>query len=120
LVEPELRRGRQRAASRKARKEQPAPNTQAQAIARAKAQTVSSELKLIAQRVEQALENLDKYIDEAFAAGLPQVRVIHGHGTGALRTAVWQYLKGHPAVESYRLGEQSEGGAGATIVKLKQ
>lgn len=110
-----------RAGSRKPQKETSVPGiSQAQSIAAAKAQTVSGELKLIAQRVEEALVNLDKYIDEAFAAGLSQVRIIHGNGTGALRAAVWQFLKDHPAVESYKLGERAEGGAGATIVKLKQ
>lgn len=84
-----------------------------------KAANVSPELKLIAQRAEGALHNLEKYLDDAHAAGLTQVRIIHGKGTGALKGAVWQYLKDHPAVESYRLGEQSEGGSGATVVTLK-
>jgi DNA mismatch repair protein MutS2 len=84
-----------------------------------KATTASPELKLIAQRAEQALYNLEKYIDDAHAAGLEQVRIIHGKGTGALKNVVWQFLKDNPAVESFRLGEQEEGGAGATIVKLK-
>jgi DNA mismatch repair protein MutS2 len=85
-----------------------------------KVATVSPELKLIAQRVEQALENLDKYMDDAYLAGMDSVRIIHGKGTGALKKAVWEYLANHHAVESFRLGEPSEGGAGATIVKFKQ
>jgi DNA mismatch repair protein MutS2 len=81
--------------------------------------SVSPELKLIAQRAEQALYNLEKYLDEAQTAGLKQVRIIHGKGTGALKSAVWEFLKDYPSVESYRLGEQAEGGAGATVVVLK-
>jgi DNA mismatch repair protein MutS2 len=88
-------------------------------IASTKAMSVSAELKLIAQRVEGALDNLDKYIDDAYLAGLPTVRIIHGMGTGALKKAVWEYLSNHHAVDSFRLGEQSEGGAGATIVTFK-
>ncbi|MCL6520639.1 MAG: endonuclease MutS2 [Armatimonadetes bacterium] len=81
---------------------------------------ISPELKLIAQRVEQALINLDKYLDDAYLAGLASVRIIHGKGTGALRKAVWEFLANHHAVESFRLGEQDEGGTGATIVKLRE
>lgn len=89
-------------------------------ITSAKRVSVSPELKLIAQRVEPALVNLDKYLDDAYLAGLETVRIIHGKGTGALKKAVWEYLSNHHAVESFRLGEQNEGGAGATIVKLKE
>lgn len=99
-------------------KERPAEAT-GSAVGMVKAASVSPELKLIAQRAEQALYNLEKYIDEAQTAGLKQVRIIHGKGTGALKIAVWQFLKDYPSVESYRLGEQAEGGAGATIVVLK-
>ena len=88
-------------------------------ISSAKAVSVSPELKLIAQRVEPALDNLDKYLDDAYLAGLPTVRIIHGMGTGALKKAVWEYLSNHHAVDSFRLGEPSEGGAGATIVTFK-
>lgn len=83
------------------------------------AANVSPELKLIAQRAEQAIFNLEKYIDDAQTAGLMQVRIIHGRGTGALKKAVWEYLKDHPGVDSFRLGERNEGGSGATVVKLK-
>jgi len=89
-------------------------------IASRKVGSVSPELKLIAQRVEQALENLDKYMDDAYLAGMESVRIVHGKGTGALKKAVWEYLANHHAVDSFRLGEPSEGGAGATIVKFKQ
>jgi DNA mismatch repair protein MutS2 len=88
-------------------------------LATSKAVSISPELKLIAQRVEQALMNLDKYLDDAYLAGLASVRIIHGKGTGALRRAVWEFLSAHNAVESYHLADANEGGAGATIVKFK-
>lgn len=92
----------------------------AEGVSLEKVTNISPELKLIAQRAEPAIDNLDKYLDGAMAAGLRQVRIIHGRGTGALKKAVWEYLKGHPGVESFRLGENNEGGSGATIVELKQ
>lgn len=92
----------------------------ASVISTSKAGSVSPELKLIAQRAEQAVENLDKYLDDAYLAGLPSARIIHGMGTGALRKAVWDYLQNHHAVESFRLGEREEGGAGATVVTFKK
>ena len=73
---------------------------------------------LRAMRVEEAQPLLDKYMDDAAAAGIGQVRIIHGKGTGALRRFVWDFLSGHPSVDTYRLGEGSEGGEGATVVKL--
>ncbi len=101
----------------KSRRKEP---TGAEELTSSRAQTVSPELKLIAQRVEQALENLDKYLDDAYLAGIPSARIIHGKGTGALRKAVWEFLEGHHAVESFRLGEKEEGGAGATLVEFKK
>ncbi|GIV21176.1 MAG: endonuclease MutS2 [Armatimonadota bacterium] len=80
---------------------------------------ISPEIMLRMQRVEEALANLDRYLDEAYAAGLEQVRVIHGKGTGALRQAVREYLKTHPLVASYRSAEPAEGGDGVTIVTLR-
>jgi DNA mismatch repair protein MutS2 len=88
-------------------------------IAMQKAAHISPELMLRAMRVEEAQPLLDKYMDDAAAAGIGQVRIIHGKGTGALRKAVWEFLNGHPSVDSYRLGEGSEGGDGATVVKLR-
>ncbi len=68
--------------------------------------------------VDEALLKLDKYLNDAFMAGLYQVRVIHGKGTGTLRQMVREQLAKHPLVESYRLGGYGEGGAGVTIVEL--
>ena len=70
--------------------------------------------------VEEALETVDKYLDEAFLAGLPSAVLIHGKGTGALRSAVTQFLSEHPQVKSYRLGGIGEGGLGVTVVELKK
>ena len=92
--------------------------SEAAQLATSKAVAVSPELKLIAQRVEQALINLDKYLDDAYLAGLASVRIIHGKGTGALRKAVWEFVSNHYAVESCHLADANEGGAGATIVKI--
>jgi len=89
-------------------------------IGATKAASISPELNLIAQRVETALITLDKYLDDAWLSGLEKIRIIHGKGTGALRKAVWECLANHHAVKSFRVAEQSEGGAGATVVELKE
>lgn len=85
----------------------------------ARATSISPEIMLRMQRVEEALANLERYLDEAYAAGLEQVRVIHGKGTGALRQAVREYLRTHPLVASYRSAEPAEGGDGVTVVRLR-
>ncbi len=77
------------------------------------------ELKLIGQRVRPALEALDKYLDDALLASRDTVRVVHGHGSGALRDAIRGHLEGHPAVAAVRAGEAYEGGDGATVVTLR-
>lgn len=77
-----------------------------------------AELKLIGQRVEPALDELDVYLDRALLAALPEVRVVHGHGSGRLREAVREHLRVHPAVASHRPGRRDEGGNGATVVTL--
>jgi DNA mismatch repair protein MutS2 len=68
--------------------------------------------------VDEALLKLDKYLDDAFMAGLYKVNVIHGKGTGTLRQAICDRLSNHPLVKSYRPGNYGEGGAGVTIVEL--
>ncbi len=85
-----------------------------------KSATISSRLDLRGMNVEEALETVDKYLDEAFLAGLPSAVLIHGKGTGALRSAVTQFLSEHPQVKSYRLGGIGEGGLGVTVVELKK
>ena len=76
------------------------------------------EIDLRGQTVEEALERLERYLDQATMAGLPWVRVIHGKGTGTLRVAVQRTLKDHPLVASYETAPPAEGGEGATIVRL--
>lgn len=76
------------------------------------------ELDLRGQVAADALINLDHYLDQAFLAQLPWVRIIHGKGSGALRQAVRQALSGHPLVSSYRPGDSGEGGEGVTVAKL--
>lgn len=88
------------------------------AIAFRKAGQIQTEVDLRGMLVSEAIERLDKYLDDAILAGLERVRVIHGKGTGALREGVWAYLKGHPRVRGFQLGEASEGGAGVTLVEL--
>ena len=70
--------------------------------------------------VDEALAHLDKYLDDAYLAHLPSVRIVHGKGTGALRKAVQGLLKRNKYVKSYRLGEFGEGDAGVTIATFKQ
>jgi len=84
----------------------------------ARARSVASSLDLRGARVEEALEALDRYLDDASLAGLEQVLIIHGLGTGALRDAVRAQAGSHPLVKSFRAGERGEGGDGATIVRL--
>jgi len=80
---------------------------------------VSREIHLRGMTVEEAIEALDRFLDQAVVAGLQQVYVIHGKGTGTLRRGLTQYLKNHREVESLTLGNWNEGGAGVTVVKLK-
>lgn len=78
------------------------------------------ELDLRGQRVQEVLPRLEKYLDDAFLAAMPFVRIIHGKGTGTLRQAVQQQLRGHPLVKSYRAGAQGEGGSGVTVAYLAE
>jgi DNA mismatch repair protein MutS2 len=78
------------------------------------------EINLIGRTVDEATEELEKYLDRAFLAGLPRVRIIHGHGAGILRRGVREFLKGHPHVAGIAEAPQNEGGMGATLVELRQ
>jgi DNA mismatch repair protein MutS2 len=78
------------------------------------------EINLIGRTVDEATEELEKYLDRAFLAGLPRIRVIHGHGAGILRRGVREFLKGHPHVATFAEAPQNEGGQGATLVELRQ
>jgi DNA mismatch repair protein MutS2 len=77
-----------------------------------------AELNLLGQRVEPALESLDRFLDRALLSSPAEVRVIHGFGSGRLRAAVRQHLRSHPAVAGQRPGRRNEGGDGATVVTL--
>ncbi|GFP76762.1 endonuclease MutS2 [Clostridium fungisolvens] len=81
--------------------------------------SVSSSVDLRGLDAEEACYNADKYLDEAYMAGLGEVSLIHGKGTGILRKSINDMLKSHPHVKSYRLGEYGEGGTGVTVVQLK-
>jgi DNA mismatch repair protein MutS2 len=78
------------------------------------------EINLIGRTVDEATEELEKYLDRAFLAGLPRVRIIHGHGAGILRRGVRDFLKSHPHVATVAEAPQNEGGQGATLVELRQ
>ena len=80
---------------------------------------ISAELNLIGQRVDDALEESDKFLDRALLEGKQAVRIIHGFGTGKLRQAVRDHLRKHPAVKSWRPGDDNEGGDGATVAILE-
>lgn len=84
-----------------------------------KSLSVSTELNLLGRTVDEALAELDKYLDDAYLAHLPSVRIVHGKGTGALRKAVHNHLRRLKYVKEYRLGEYGEGDAGVTIVTFK-
>ncbi|OPX86672.1 MAG: Endonuclease MutS2 [Pelotomaculum sp. PtaB.Bin104] len=104
---------------RRVEKKRPAQaKSSAAGLALDKARDISFELDLRGQFADDALLEVEKYLDDAFLAGLPKVRLIHGKGTGSLRAAVHRYLRGHHRVKSFRLGEQGEGGYGVTVVEL--
>ncbi len=96
----------------------PAAGTNAASLQVGRARSVASSLDLRGARVEEALEALDRYLDDASLAGIGSVTIIHGLGTGALRDAVRSAAGAHPLVRSARPGERGEGGDGATIVGL--
>lgn len=89
-------------------------------IKMAKSFSISPEINLLGRTVDEAIVELDKYLDDAYLAHLPNVRVVHGKGTGALRNAVHNHLKRIKYVKSYRLGEFGEGDSGVTIVTFKE
>ena len=96
-----------------------APQGEGRTVVERAPAAVAPELNLRGMRVDEAMRALDQYLNEACVADLGTVRIIHGHGTGALREMVQRELKGHPLVESYRWGEWGEGGRGVTVAVLK-
>ncbi len=89
-------------------------------VAPANTDELRMEINLIGRTVDEATDELEKYLDRAFLAGLPRVRVIHGHGAGILRRRVRDFLKAHPHVAHIEEAPQNEGGQGATLVDLRQ
>lgn len=85
-----------------------------------KSYSVSTEINLLGKTVDEALSELDKYLDDAYLAHLPSVRIVHGKGTGTLRKAVQGYLRKNRTIKSFRLGEFGEGDAGVTIAEFKE
>ncbi len=112
-----------RAASYQDTEQKPARRTEtsgASQLAMRKAMQISPELMLRALRADEAQSLLDRYLDDAYAAGLQQARIIHGKGTGALRRVVHEFLNGHPMVRTWKLADENEGGDGATLVYFKE
>lgn len=87
---------------------------------RPKSRSVSLELDIRGLMVDEAIPIVDSYIDDAFMAGLSEVNIIHGKGTGALRAGVQNYIRRHPRVKSFRMGDYGQGDAGVTVVVLKK
>ena len=88
-------------------------------IKMSKSASIHTEINLLGKTTDEALVELDKYLDDAYLAHLPSVRIVHGKGTGALRKAVHQYLRRQKHVASFRLGEFGEGDSGVTIAEFK-
>lgn len=88
-------------------------------IKMSKSSSVSSEINLLGYTVDEAIAVLDKYLDDAYIARIPQVRIVHGKGTGALRSGIASYLHGVPYIKEFRLGQIGEGAEGVTIVTFK-
>ena len=89
-------------------------------IVKTKSRDISTKLDLRGMRADEALESMEKYLDDAGLAGLDKVYIVHGKGTGALRSAIHKQLKNHRGVQSFRLGEHGEGDSGVTVVELKK
>jgi len=98
---------------------QPQQQKQAASLKRSKDDQVRTELDLRGANVEEAIIEVDRFLDEAFLSNMGRVYIIHGKGTGVLRTGIADYLRKHRHVKSYRLGEYGEGGAGVTVAELK-
>jgi len=92
---------------------------QAASLKRSRDENVRMELDLRGENLEEAIIEVDRFLDESYLAGLGQVYIIHGKGTGVLRTGIQQYLRKHSLVKNYRLGNYGEGGAGVTVAELK-
>ena len=81
---------------------------------------IDGELDLHTFRPDEVAELVGDYLDECRRRGIFEIRIVHGKGTGVLKRVVWEWLRGHPYVEDFRLGETGEGGGGVTVVRLKE
>jgi len=81
---------------------------------------MSSEINVIGKTADEARDDVEKFLDRAFLAGLPRIRIIHGTGMGILRRTLRTWLKDHPQVSTVTEPGQNEGGAGATVVELRE
>ncbi|MNI90291.1 Endonuclease MutS2 [compost metagenome] len=88
-------------------------------LKRTRDDNIRSELDLRGANLEEALIEVDRFIDEAYLGNLGQIYIIHGKGTGILRTGISDYLRKHKHIKSYRLGNYGEGGTGVTVAELK-
>ena len=95
------------------------PASRVDLLALRKQLTVPPEIRLLGHTVDEARAELDRYLDDAALAGLGEVRIVHGKGTGALRQGLHAYLREHPVVASFALAPDSEGGSGVTVARLK-
>ena len=85
-----------------------------------KSAAVAPEINLLGKTVDEAVTELDKYLDDAYLAHLDKVRIVHGKGTGALRKGVHDYLRKQKRIAAYRLGEYGEGDTGVTIAEFRK
>lgn len=97
----------------------PSSHSSSSKIGMSKAKSFSMEINLLGKTVDEAIAELDKYLDDAYLSHAPSVRIVHGKGTGALRAAVQRHLKSISYVKSFHLGEFGEGDAGVTIAEFK-
>lgn len=91
---------------------------QATTVKRSRDENIRTELDLRGMALDEALMEVDRFLDEAFLGNLGQVYIIHGKGTGALRSGIQDFLRRHKHVKSYRLGQFGEGGAGVSVAEL--
>lgn len=95
-------------------------NTTSKNNAITKSKTISPEINVIGLNVEEATQIVDKYLDDANLSKLETIRIVHGKGTGKLRIGIHSFLKKHPHVKSFRIGNYGEGEMGVTVVTLKK
>ncbi|HTY63266.1 MAG TPA: endonuclease MutS2 [Acidobacteriota bacterium] len=101
-------------------RDKPTPVSPAHSLVSAGEDEIISELKVIGLTADEALDRVDKFLDQAYMAGVENVRIIHGHGKGILRKAIGKFLAEHPQVERFSLAPLDQGGGGATIVELRK